>query len=261
MERLATDWATLHSQRRHRADVEAQQRPALTKARVEVTRRLVDQANYLYAEAARAREDQARGKRVRVSPTTLEQRAETLEARKAARLADLDAEATFAARPPVILSAALILPAGLLHAGPGDEHDAAPPPHAHEVDTTVSERRAVDAVLAAERALGRSPVEQAHSNPGFDILSTEVDGHQIRIEVKGRIAGADTVHVTLNEVLLGKNAAPRYRLALVTLDPDDPTKDEARYLHDPFARTELDSYTDSVTLKWQKLWAHARPPF
>ena len=59
------------------------------------------------------------------------------------------------------------------------------------------------------------PVEQAFNNPGFDILSTDRDGDTYRIEVKARLAGATDFFVTHNEVMTGKNAAPRYRLALV----------------------------------------------
>ena len=41
----------------------------------------------------------------------------------------------------------------------------------HAIETKEVERRGVELVLAAERALGRAPVEQAFNNPGFDILS------------------------------------------------------------------------------------------
>ena len=83
------------------------------------------------------------------------------------------------------------------------------------LETKEVERRAVDLVLAARTRLGRDPVEQAHNNPGFDILSTQPTATPIRIEVKGRIAGAKDFFVTHNEVILGLNSAPRYRLALV----------------------------------------------
>ena len=73
--------------------------------------------------------------------------------------------------------------------------------------------------MARERELGRKPVEQAFNNPGFDILSTDPNGDTYRIEVKARIDGANDFFVTHNEVMTGKNAVPRYRLALVKVDP------------------------------------------
>jgi hypothetical protein len=124
------------------------------------------------------------------------------------------------------------------------------------------ERRAVDAVLAAERALGRQPEEMPHNNPGYDIRSLDSDGHLIHIEVKGRIAGASDFFVTYNEVLHGKNAAPRYRLALVRVNPDGKHADEVRYLADPFARTELGSFAATgITGDWDAEWKRGGPPF
>ena len=106
----------------------------------------------------------------------------------------------------------------------------------HAVETKEVERRGVDLVLATERRLGRDPVEQAFNNPGFDVLSHVPDGDDpIRIEVKARIAGADDFFVTHNEVMTAMNAAPRYRLALVRVDPRGPEHDEVRYLENPFA--------------------------
>ena len=79
----------------------------------------------------------------------------------------------------------------------------------YAVETKEVERRGVELVLATERALGRTPVEQAFNNPGFDILSTSPTASDpIRIEVKARIAGAEDFFVTHNEVLTALNSAP-----------------------------------------------------
>ncbi len=45
------------------------------------------------------------------------------------------------------------------------------------------------------------------------------------------------LYVKDTQVLTGKNAAPRYRLALVRVDQRGPEHDEVRYLDDPFATT------------------------
>ena len=59
--------------------------------------------------------------------------------------------------------------------------------------------------MAAEQSLGRNPTEMPHNNPGFDIRSDQENGPTIRIEVKGRIEGADDFQITRNEVLTAKN--------------------------------------------------------
>ncbi|MEE4540336.1 MAG: DUF3883 domain-containing protein [Erythrobacter sp.] len=45
--------------------------------------------------------------------------------------------------------------------------------------------RAIERAMRFEADQGRSPVEQDHFNPGFDIVSTEADGKRRLIEVKG----------------------------------------------------------------------------
>ena len=135
-------------------------------------------------------------------------------------------------------------------------------PLRHAVETREVERRGVDAVLAAERRLGRRPVEQAHNNPGFDVLSHQPDGTTLRIEVKARLDGADDFFISHNEVLTGKNAAPRYRLALVRVDPRGAVHDELRYLDDPFATTTFGDF-DATGLRgdWAKMWTRGAEPF
>ena len=96
-----------------------------------------------------------------------------------------------------------------------------------------------------------------HANPGYDIELQDGERHLHFIEVKGRIAGADTVIVTRTEVLTGLNAAERYVLALVEVGPDG--HDEVRYLRDPFAgkSDRLHFAETSTVFDWGKLWAVA----
>lgn len=137
-----------------------------------------------------------------------------------------------------MLGVALVLPRSAL----GADADPSQPP-AHAKSTREVERRAVDAVLEAELALGCQPEEMPPNNPGYDIRSVASDGHVIQLEVKGRLAGAEGFFVTFNEVLHGKNAAPRYRLALVSVSPEGAGRDEIRYLADPFARISIHDFT------------------
>lgn len=132
----------------------------------------------------------------------------------------------------------------------------------HAKETKEVERRGVDLVLIRERQLGRTPVEQPFNNKGFDILSYAPNGETYRIEVKARIDGSKDFFVTHNEVMVGKNAVPRYRLALVTVDPRGPQHDEVRYLDNPFATTDLGDF-DSTGIRgdWAKMWAKGAQPF
>ncbi|WP_037805549.1 helicase-related protein [Streptomyces sp. NRRL F-2580] len=258
VEGIARDWAVEHGLPEHRADVVARVLPAVERTRKLVRRRLMAQMNYWDGESIKLAEAQAAGRKIRISPATARERARSLEARLERRQADLDLEARIDAHPPQIISAALVLPASVVP-GPAGEP---PAPDGFAPDTTVTERRAVDAVLAAERRLGRVPEEMPHSNKGFDIRSLMPDGHLLFIEVKGRVLGADTFTVTTSEVGCAKNAEPRYRLALVAVDPETPdgSNDRVRYVLNPFADLVLDQYVDDLRRTWKAEWERGVEP-
>ena len=127
-------------------------------------------------------------------------------------------------------------------------------------NTRAVERRAVDAVMAAERLLGAGPEEMPPNNPGFDIRSVRPDGAVVRIEVKGRVRGAETFTITKNEVVTAKNIGDDYRLALVSVG-ERPADDELRYVTRPFDDTETgDFFTVSFNVSWPKVWAKGGDP-
>ncbi|WP_231972585.1 helicase-related protein [Nocardiopsis alborubida] len=258
VEETALSWAVRHGLPEHRADVTARLSPAVERTRKLVRQRLKAQMNYWDGEAIKLTEAQTAGKRVRISPATARERARSLETRLERRQADLDLEAQVHVRPPKIVSAALVLPATVVPATPEEQ----PSPDSYALDTTITERRAVDAVLAAERWLGRVPEEMEHSNKGFDIRSRKPDGHLVFIEVKGRVLGADNFTVTTSEVGYAKNAEPNYRLALVAVDPGTPdgSNDQVRYVLNPFADLVLDKYVDDLRRKWRAEWDRGVAP-
>ncbi len=270
VEAAARSWIIEQRLPAYLEQVRARRLPMLERVRDNVEYRLNDQINRLNADAMVAQAAEDRGARRRQSSESLCRRAAELEGRLQRRMALVDKQRALSTRPPRVTACALVLP--LSYAAPpppgvGDKAAAevAGLPPEHAVQTAEVERRAVDAVLAAERALGRVPVEQPHNNPGFDILSevpTETgDADPVRIEVKGRVAGAEDFWVTHTEVMTGKNAAPRYRLALVRVDPRGPEHDEVRYVEDPFRRTDLgDLDTAGVLVKWRATWAKGREP-
>ncbi len=270
VEAAARSWIIEHRLPAYLDEVRARRLAVLSRVRDNVVFRLNDQINRLTADAMVAQEAEARGSRPRQSSESLSRRAAELEGRLRRRLMLLDKQTALSTRPPRVTACALVLPLSYAAPDPTPEAgDAAvevpglPPDHA--VETTEVERRAVDAVLAAERALGRVPVEQPHNNPGFDILSEVVTdtgvADPVRIEVKGRVADAEDFWVTHTEVMTGKNAAPRYRLALVRVDPRGAEHDEVRYVDDPFRTTDLgDLDTSGVLVKWRATWAKGREP-
>jgi hypothetical protein len=98
-----------------------------------------------------------------------------------------------------------------------------------------------------------------HNNRGYDIRSRTPDGHLLFLEVKGRIAGGETVTITRSEILTGLNS-DRWILALVEVDPAGST--EVHYLHHPF-RGQIDDlgFTEtSRTFSWTTLWKAGELP-
>ncbi|WP_161896306.1 helicase-related protein [Gordonia spumicola] len=256
----ASAWLTTTSVPEHLARVRDRIVPEVDRVETAVRTRLIDQVNFLHAEAARRREEAASGvrtRRNRVSPDRLERQAHDLEARLSYRLAELADDRALSARPPRIESAFVVIPAGMVGGAVGR----------HAADSTATDERAVTAVLAAEHGLGRAPTEMAHNNPGFDILSVPpvgADGSRpksVFIEVKGRIAGAETCHVSYNQVMHALNTGAEHRLALVSVSPDGPAFDEVRYLSNYFVGVTLgDADVSGVELNWSKAWRKATPP-
>ncbi|GAA3674808.1 helicase-related protein [Lentzea roselyniae] len=252
----ATSWIIANRLPEHLAEVQPRRRAELTKIRNLVTKRLSSESERLLLEAAVASEQEQKGEKPRESSDSLNRKAVELDVRLRRRLELLDQQTLMSTKPPLIVTAALVLPIALLE----DDLPVSAPIHAKE--TKEVERRGVDLVMACERKLGREPIEQAFNNPGFDILSTASTGETYRIEVKARIDGAKDFFVTHNEVMTGKNAVPRYRLALVRVDPRGPQHDEVRYLDNPFATTNLGDFeATGIRGDWAKSWAKGTAPF
>lgn len=86
-------------------------------------------------------------------------------------------------------------------------------------DTADVENIAMDAVMAAERALGREPRDVSAAKVGYDIESRDPRTGSLHfIEVKGRRSDGDAVIVTRNEMLTGLNKPEFYVLAVVLVD-------------------------------------------
>jgi superfamily II DNA or RNA helicase len=252
----AMSWIIANQLPEYLAEVQPRRLAELQKARDLVTKRLSAETERLLLDAAVASEKEQRGEKPKESSDSLNRKAVELDSRLRKRLALLDQQQLMSTKPPHIVTAALVLPIAML------EGEIPPTAPMHAKETKEIERRGVDLVMARERELGRKPIEQAFNNKGFDILSTDANGDTYRIEVKARIEGAKDFFVTHNEVMTGKNAVPRYRLALVKVDPRGAQYDEVRYLDDPFATTDLGDFeATGIRGDWAKTWAKGSQPF
>ncbi|BBZ62563.1 DUF3883 domain-containing protein [Mycolicibacterium monacense] len=256
-EATATSWVIAHqlpSFAEHAVSRRTTEYERLTAA---VKERLGREISRLETEASRTDSAAEDGRRVRTSGDALRRRADDLIARLELRLAQIDRQLRMNPLPPRIVSAALVMPAPTANSGPSTPVDAA--------NRKAIERRGIEAVLAAERSLGRTPVEQPFNNPGFDILSERAGDVNLRIEVRARITGADTFTITRTEVLLALNAAPNHRLALVSVHPDGPHLDEVRYIANVFSGSEpawLNEFgVVSQNLSWTHYWETGSAPF
>jgi hypothetical protein len=93
----------------------------------------------------------------------------------------------------------------------------------------------MEAVMAAERALGNEPEDVAAQKLGYDVASFDLRADRMRfIEVKGRVDGADTVMITRQEVITSLHEPEKFILALVQVGDG--------YVHAPrYLRGALDT--------------------
>jgi superfamily II DNA or RNA helicase len=197
-------------------------------------------------------EQEQAGKQPRINSQNARQRADDLRARLDRRLVELGRERMISPQQPVVVGAALVVPAGMLTS------DADSPP-LHPADTERSDRLAVAAVLATEAELDRVATEMAHNHPGYDIESLSNEMDMFFIEVKGRVQGATTVHISKNQILTGLNKPEQFILALVQVQQDDST--QVRYLRQPFQGSpRLYFNVAGVDFEWTELWNRASNP-
>lgn len=256
-ETQAVTWLVENRLPQFLAEVTPRRAAELAKQRTHVEERLSSERERLYGEALLASEKERVGDKPKESSDSLTRKAQDLDARLRLRLDHLAQQEQMSSLPPRITACAVVIPLDQAIAElPADT------PLRYATDTTEVDRRGIDAVLAHEKSLGRRPVEMAHNHKGYDIESHLPDGGMIPIEVKSRIEGSDDFFISYNQVLTGKNSAPKYRLALVKVDQRGPAHDEVRYLDNPFATTELGDFdATGIQGDWDKMWGRGRSPF
>jgi Domain of unknown function (DUF3883) len=142
---------------------------------------------------------------------------------------DIKRERQLAPLPPVALGGVLVVPIGLIQALRGLPQ----PSEQTTINTQAAAAKARAIVMEVERSLGFAPVDRELEKLGYDIESAVPGTGRLRfIEVKGRVAGADTVSVTKNEILYSLNKPDDFILAMVAFGADG--SHEVRYLRRPF---------------------------
>jgi len=243
----------------HLNEVRTRRIAEIDKVEREVRARLNREINYWDARAARLREEERAGKEQRINAQNAEAIAARLVERLHRRQSELDRERQISALPPVLKGAALVIPGGLIKAKNKTVPVNKPTGMADDpIQRAETERMAMEAVFAAERALGHEPWDVSAEKKGWDIESRDSrTGHLRFIEVKGRQAEGRDVILTKNEILASLNAPETFILAIVRIDNG--------YVHEPvyvrgFFRREMEFSETAIVFDVEKLIAMGRAP-
>ncbi|GIV55347.1 MAG: RNA helicase [Candidatus Kapaibacterium sp.] len=236
----------------HLAEVRRRRLELIEKTRIAVKDRLTKEIAYWDHRAQELRLQEQAGKpNARLNWQEAQRRAEELTNRLEKRMQELDLEAQISPLPPVVMGGFVVIPAGLLAKMKGH----LPPPDTPSAETQAIAARARAIVMEAERRLGFQPVDRESDHLGYDIESRDpASGHLRFIEVKGRVAGADTITVTRNEILTSLNKPDAYILAIVLFESDE--KHRLYYVRSPFQR-EPDFGVTSVNYELSSLLSQA----
>lgn len=139
---------------------------------------------------------------------------------------------------PVVLSGALVIPAGLLRSLRGKPAAGGALFSADPEARSRIEQLAMKEVTLAEEARGCRVVDVSAQKCGWDItFYAPAVGDRLpkarHIEVKGRVKGATTVTVSRNEILYALNQSDKFLLAIVLVEENDSV-DGPYYLSNPF---------------------------
>jgi len=255
LETQALDYAYIYIVHPHLQSITQQKMAQIEKTEREVKNRMGDAIAYHDNLANQKQERAETGKKQGKIDSIMERKtADELETRMRTRLTSLQNQKAISARPPMIIGRTIIIPAGLLSLITGDVDPQTIAQYAK--DTQLSERKAMQTVLDIETKLGYQPEDVSASNLGYDILSRippeklATNETPLRlIEVKGRIASADTVTVSRNEINTALNTPDNFILAIVRIDG---TTTKTTYLKEPFTQMPQQA-TASINFNIAKL--------
>lgn len=255
LEQAAQQYAVAEVVPGHLAEVRGRKLELIDKTEGAVRERLTKEISYWDHRAEELKLAEQAGKvNARLNSDEARKRADSLQGRLAKRMDELALERQISPLPPVVLGGLLVMPAGLIAAMTG-RAPVAPPAM---VDTQAAAARARAAVMEVERALGFEPTDRENDKLGYDIESRIPGTGRLRfIEVKGRVAGAQTVTVTKNEILYSLNKPDDFILAVVAFHDDG--SERVHYVRRPFQR-EPDFGAASVNYDLTEMLSRAEPP-
>ena len=255
-EETAKSWAIEHLSQPHFDEVSRVVEARVAKVWEAVRERLEAEIRYWDQRAEELKKQELAGQKPRLNSGRARARADDLAARLARRRLELNQESDLHNSPPTIVGAAIVVPQGLI-----DQLRGMPPDPEETADKMETDRRAVAAVLEAERALGRIPEAQSHSNPGYDVLSVDPDtGAHYFIEVKGHLPRTTEIHISAQQVSKAKSLPDHWRLAIVSV-PDNPAEPPTvRYLLNPFATYTPHFAQTALALNITTLLPNTQPP-
>ena len=203
-----------------------------------VHERLTKEIDYWSDRYIKLSDDKAAGKDVRLNLENVRRTLSDLEARLEGRKKELQSMRHVTSATPVVLSGALVIPAGFLRRLRGDFAPVGALFSADPEARSHIEHLAMNVVRLAEEARGCRVVDVSAQKCGWDITSyaPAPDGRLSEarhIEVKGRVKGATTVTVTKNEIFESWNQGNKYHLAIVLIGEDDSI-DGPHYVPHPF---------------------------
>ncbi|MFH0970171.1 MAG: helicase-related protein [Candidatus Diapherotrites archaeon] len=184
------------------------------------------------------------------------QKADEMHQRMKRRLSELEKERRLINKPPFIVGGALIVPETMI--GTQIPDFATNPENRKK-----TEFLAIQAVIEAEKKLGRLPQNVMKENKGWDIESMNPTNKKIYfIEVKGREEGATVITVSRNEILAGANIceddSQRYILAIVEVK--NGKANNPKYVRNPPFDKHIQFEVTSQNYDLKKLLTKAEEP-
>lgn len=257
LEKTAIRFATVELAQGHVAEVKARRLPEIEKVEQEVRARLKKEINYWDSRAFELKEEEKAGKKTRLNWQNAQRRAEELAERQKRRMDQLERERFISSQPPRVRGGMVVIPRGLLDS----RQNSSVPNHFSEDSAARKEIElaAMQAVMAAERALGNEPVDVSAQKIGYDIAShNPKSGHLRFIEVKGRIDGADSVMITRQEIITSLHEPEKFILAVVAVTGG--FAHEPRYVRGPLIDREPSFLETAIQFHLPRLLERAEAP-
>jgi superfamily II DNA or RNA helicase len=263
LEKGVVQFAPVELAQAHLSEVKARRLPEIDKVEQEVKARLKKEINYWDARAFELKEDERAGKKTRLNWQNAERRAEDLADRLKRRQTLLEQERFISAQPPRVRGGMIVIPKGLLARMPANNLQGEE--RAGYFSQDVEARKAVEAiamqaVMDAELALGNSPTDVAAQKLGYDIISYDpnTDGFRF-IEVKGRVADADTVMITRQELITSLHEPEKFILGIVQVEGREARA--PRYVYGALDTREPPFEQNAIQFKISRLLERAQMPY